>query len=141
MIIPSDREALDYAAIGGKDGTPITMQLADMEANRVMKDWMKIPENLHEISQEFENNSEKLKQLLQGAYKVQQSEIPTDIMDPVIKAFRVKTINQKTKTDLSMAMHDDFTFEEFNRARKNVTKYKSPGPSRVTNNQIKSWSV
>ncbi len=53
MIIPKDRAALDYASIGGIDGEPVTMEMADMEANRVMKKWMAIPSEMHYISQDF----------------------------------------------------------------------------------------
>ncbi len=52
----------------------------------------------------------------------------------------MKKKKKKTRDDLATAMHSEFTFEEFNRARKNVTKNKSPGPSGVTNNQMKSWN-
>jgi hypothetical protein len=142
MIIPSERSALDYAAINGEDGRPITLQMADMEANRTMKNWMEVPKDLHYISQELEDDKEKWKLLLQGKYRPPDSTVPKDIMAPVIEAFRAKEITaaQQTKKDLEVAMHQAFTYQEFNTARKNITKNKSPGSSGVTNNQIKSWS-
>jgi hypothetical protein len=139
MIIPMERSALDYAAIG-LNGTPITSQMADLEANRVMQKWMETPNELHYISQEFEYEQDKWKTLLKGIYKPPDSAIPREVLNPVIEAFRMKSISEQTKNELSMAMHKEFTFSEFNNARKRMAKDKSPGPSGVTNNQMKSWS-
>ena len=56
MIIPTERSALDYAAIGGNDGETMTMKMADIAANRTMQKWMEVPENIHYIAQEFEED-------------------------------------------------------------------------------------
>ena len=65
-IIPTERSSLDFAAIGLEKGSSMSDQTADLEANRVMKDWMKIPTDLHYISQEFEHDPDKWKTLLNG---------------------------------------------------------------------------
>lgn len=76
MIIPTERSAFEYAAISLNDGTPITDKLADLEANRVMQKWMKTPSSQHYISQEFEDNPNKWKLLLNGTYRPTLSRIP-----------------------------------------------------------------
>ncbi len=101
---------------------------------------METPSSQHYISQEFEDNPNKYKLLLNGTYRPPLSGIPMDALKPVIEAFKMKDIAEQTRIDLHTAMHQDFTFLEFNRARKNITKNKSPGPSGVTNNQMKSLS-
>ncbi len=136
MIILSERTALDYAATNGSDGKSLTMKMADLEANRVMKNWMAVPEDIHYLAQELENDKDKWKSLLHGTYKIPESEVPVHIMKPVIEAFK----SERTKNDLSNAIHKEFSFIEFNNARKKLAKDKSPGPSGVTNNQMRSWN-
>jgi hypothetical protein len=140
MIIPTERSALDYAAIGQSNGTQMTDKLADIEANRVMQKWMETPDELHYISQEFEYDQNKWKTLLNGTYRPPDSAIPGKVLQPTIDAFRMKNIDERVKNELSTAMHKEFTFQEFNNARRRMTKDKSPGPSGVTNNQMKSWN-
>ncbi len=80
------------------DGTSMTMKMADQETNRVMKNWMEIPEDLHYISQEFENDKYKWKTLkvLYSMYNV-HSDIPAQVMRPVIEAFKIMQIGDQTK--------------------------------------------
>ena len=140
MVIPTARSALDFAALKTEDGEPLQDAMIDREANKVMKTWMSIPGDIHPISREFEDNPEKWMQLLYGTYNPPDSNIPKDLLQQVMKACTQKVHKTEVTNELHDAMHQPFTFEEFNKARLNLTKDKSPGPSGVTNNQMKSWN-
>ncbi len=50
MIIPKTRSALDFAAINSKDGSIMTAEHANIEANKLMEQWMSVPDLLPKIS-------------------------------------------------------------------------------------------
>jgi hypothetical protein len=108
MIIPTERSAFDYAAVHVLDGKPVNLQMADLEASRIMKNWMEVPKELHYIAQEFEDNSEKWKKLLNGTYQPPDSEVPNKVMKTVIDGFKMKAVSDQTKNDLASAMHLEY---------------------------------
>ena len=136
MIIPKARSALDFAAIH-KDGTIMTPAKANSEANKIMEQWMSVPDNLPKISSEFETNDKLWIELLNGTYEIDESPVPNQIMQSVGDACKIKVIDQSVQSQLHIAMHLEFTF---NTGRKKLKKDKSPGPSGVTNNQMKYWN-
>ncbi len=68
MVIPTARSALDFAALTTDRGVLLTDELVDLEANKVMKEWMSVPNDTHPISQEFEENPEFWNKLLHDNY-------------------------------------------------------------------------
>jgi hypothetical protein len=140
MVIPTARSALDYAALTTENGVPLTDEMVDREANRVMKTWMATPNDTHPISQEFDEDPDLWKRLLDGTYTPPASNIPIDTLQQVINACKLKTQNPNMSGELHNAMNQEFTFEEFNRARQKLTKDKSPGPSGLTTTQRYSYS-
>jgi hypothetical protein len=92
------------------------------------------------ISREFEKDEKKWKQLLLGTYEIEDSNVPVDFMKPVVEACKQKVLDPEVINELHLAMHQKFTYKEFDRARQKLKKDKSPGPSGVTNNQMKSWN-
>jgi hypothetical protein len=140
MVISTARSALDFAALTTENGDTLKDDMVDREANKVMKTWMSVPGDKHPIAREFEDNPEKWKQLLYGTYSPIESNIPNDLLQQVMKACEQKELKPGVAEELHDAMQQTFTFEEFNKARLKLTKDKSPGPSGVTNNQMKSWN-
>ena len=49
MIIPKARLALDFAAIDSRDGSIMSAAQVDVEANKIMEQWMSVPESLPHI--------------------------------------------------------------------------------------------
>lgn len=47
MIIPTERAAFNFAAIKVDGNQIINDKLADLEANRIMQNWIEVPKNLH----------------------------------------------------------------------------------------------
>ncbi len=62
-------------------------------------------------------------------------------MRPVVEACKQKLVDPEIQRTLHIAMHQEFTYEEFDKARWHLKKDKKPGPSGVTNNQMKSWNA
>ncbi len=105
MVIPTARSALDFAALNTDRGVLLTDEMVDQEANKVMKDWMSIPNDTHPISQEFEENPELWKKLLHGHYVPPESNIPIDLLQQVMNACALKVQNPTVTHCNAAAFH------------------------------------
>lgn len=124
MVIPTARSALNYAVLTTDSGTPLTDEMVDLEANRLMKNWISIPEDIHPINQEFEENGDLWKKLLYADYVPPDSNIPTDLLQQVLNACKQKVHNPAATNELHDAIQQPFSFEEFNGARISLQKTK-----------------
>jgi hypothetical protein len=140
MVLPKPPSSLNFADLKDKNGNRMTDQIKiDLAASSTMKEWIGIPPTLHPLSRSFEDHPDQWKQLLNGTYVPNDSNIPADLWTHILPAFQPKSQDPRLQAQLHTAMNSPFTLKEFYKARTHLVRDKSPGPSGVTSNQIKAW--